>query len=143
MTITAIKPLLKAATVIALAVAANTAFAQPFPTKPIRLIVPLAPGSTADIASRFTANELGKALGQTVVVDNKTGAGGTIAMAELASVSERRTERLVNGALSRLPRFLTAVGSLVVFIATTPEHGQELWRTDGTAGGTERVSATR
>jgi tripartite-type tricarboxylate transporter receptor subunit TctC len=84
MTITAIKPLLKAATVIALAVAANTAFAQPFPTKPIRLIVPLAAGSTADIASRFTANELSKALGQTVVVENKTGAGGTIAMAELA-----------------------------------------------------------
>ena len=46
--------------------------------------MPLAPGSTADIASRFTANELGKVLGQTVVVENKTGAGGTIAMAELA-----------------------------------------------------------
>ena len=72
-----------AASAIALASATSIAQAQPYPSKPIRLIVPLAPGSTADIASRFTANELGKALGQTVVVENKTGAG-SIAMAELA-----------------------------------------------------------
>ncbi|HWL73406.1 MAG TPA: tripartite tricarboxylate transporter substrate binding protein [Burkholderiaceae bacterium] len=72
--------------VIAAAVASATSvvLAQPYPSKPIRLIVPLAPGSTADIASRFTANELSKVLGQTVIVENKTGAGGTIAMAELA-----------------------------------------------------------
>ena len=58
--------------------------AQGYPLKPIRLLVPLAAGSTADIVSRFAAQELGKALGQSVVVENKTGAGGTIAMAELA-----------------------------------------------------------
>ena len=46
--------------------------------------MPLAAGSTADIVSRFAAQELGKALGQSVVVENKPGAGGTIAMAELA-----------------------------------------------------------
>ena len=64
--------------------ASGAAGAQAYPSKPIRLIVPLAPGSTADIVSRFAAQELGKALGQSVVVENKTGAGGTIAMAELA-----------------------------------------------------------
>ena len=58
--------------------------AQSYPGKPIRLIVPLAPGSTADIVSRYAGQELSKALGQPVVVENKAGAGGTIAMAELA-----------------------------------------------------------
>ena len=60
------------------------AMAQAWPAKPIRMIVPLAPGATADIVARIFADELGKSLGQTIVVDNKTGAGGTIATAELA-----------------------------------------------------------
>lgn len=55
---------------------------QTWPTKPIRMIVPLAPGATADIIARIYADELGKALGQTIVIDNKTGAGGTIGTAE-------------------------------------------------------------
>ena len=58
--------------------------AQAWPAKPIRLIVPLAPGATADIVSRIVAEELGRTLGQTIIVDNKTGAGGTIATAEAA-----------------------------------------------------------
>ena len=70
-----------AATLVALSTGAR---AQAWPAKPIRLIVPLAPGATADIVARIFAEELGKSLGQTVVVDNKTGAGGTIATAELA-----------------------------------------------------------
>jgi tripartite-type tricarboxylate transporter receptor subunit TctC len=68
----------------ALAALSSPALAQAWPAKPIRMIVPLAPGATADIVARLFADELGKALGQTVVVDNKTGAGGTIATAELA-----------------------------------------------------------
>ena len=58
--------------------------AQAWPARPIRLIVPLAPGATADIVSRIVAEELGRTLGQTIIVDNKTGAGGTIATAEAA-----------------------------------------------------------
>ena len=65
-------------------VATTGAGAQSYPTKPIKLIVPLAAGSTADIVSRFVGQELSKALGVSVVIENKTGAGGTIAMAELA-----------------------------------------------------------
>lgn len=68
----------------AFAALATPVLAQAWPAKPIRMIVPLAPGATADIVARLFADELGKALGQTVVVDNKTGAGGTIATAELA-----------------------------------------------------------
>lgn len=58
--------------------------AQQWPTRPIRLIVPYAPGATGDIGGRLYGEELGRTLGQTVVIDNKTGAGGTVAMAELA-----------------------------------------------------------
>ena len=58
--------------------------AQAWPAKPVRMIVPLAAGSTADILARVYGEELGKALGQTFVIDNKTGAGGTIATAEAA-----------------------------------------------------------
>jgi tripartite-type tricarboxylate transporter receptor subunit TctC len=68
----------------AFATFATSVLAQAWPAKSIRMIVPLAPGATADIVARLFAEELGKALGQTVVVDNKTGAGGTIATAELA-----------------------------------------------------------
>src|SRR5471032_2923625 len=60
----------------------KSAMAQTWPSRPIRMIVPLAPGATADIIARIYADELGKALGQNIVVDNKTGAGGTIATAE-------------------------------------------------------------
>ena len=66
----------------ALILGSTAAMAQAWPTKSIRMIVPLAPGATADIIARIYADELGKALGQTVVVDNKTGAGGTTATAE-------------------------------------------------------------
>jgi len=55
-----------------------------WPAKSVRLLVPLAAGSTADIVSRTIGTELARALGQPVVVENKPGAGGTIAMAELA-----------------------------------------------------------
>ena len=69
---------------VLVATAPTLAWGQAYPAKPLRLIVPLAAGSTADIVSRHAGQELAKALGQPVVVENKPGAGGTIAMAELA-----------------------------------------------------------
>lgn len=71
--------------VVALSLAlGGAAYAQGYPSKPIKLLVPLAAGSTADILSRTIGNELAREFGQAVVVENKPGAGGTIAMAELA-----------------------------------------------------------
>ncbi len=78
------RTLLAAALTAVTTTVSTKAMAQAWPSKPIRLIVPLAPGATADIITRIYADELGKALGQNIVVDNKTGAGGTIATAEAA-----------------------------------------------------------
>jgi tripartite-type tricarboxylate transporter receptor subunit TctC len=55
-----------------------------WPTKPIRWIVPFAPGGGTDTVSRLIADQLSRSLGQTVVVENKGGAGGNIGTAELA-----------------------------------------------------------
>lgn len=62
----------------ALTLAVPVAFAQPYPWKPIRLIVPFAPGGSNDTMSRIVGQKLGENLGQQVVVDNRAGAGGNI-----------------------------------------------------------------
>ncbi len=73
-----LKQSLKLATAILFAGVAALAVAQDYPTKPIRMIIPLTPGSGADIAGRIIAKHLGDAWKQPVIVENRAGAGGQI-----------------------------------------------------------------
>jgi tripartite-type tricarboxylate transporter receptor subunit TctC len=62
----------------------TAAWAQNFPSKPIRIIVPFGAGSTSDVLARLIAQGMSGDLGQSVVVDNRPGAGGTMGATEAA-----------------------------------------------------------
>ena len=70
--------------IIVLALIAFNLQAQTYPVKPIRLVVPFAPGGSSSIVARAVAAEMEKGLGQPIVVDNKPGGGGNVAMFEVA-----------------------------------------------------------
>jgi tripartite-type tricarboxylate transporter receptor subunit TctC len=62
-----------------------------WPSKPLRLVVPFAPGGSSEIVARAAAGEMAKTIGQNVFVDNKPGAAGNIAMQEVANSTDEHT----------------------------------------------------
>jgi tripartite-type tricarboxylate transporter receptor subunit TctC len=85
-----------------LALAATIAAAQQYPTRPVKMIVPFSPGSGVDVPARIAAEKLSQALGQSFVVENRTGAGGTIASAFVASAAPDGYTLLVNSSAHTL-----------------------------------------
>ena len=69
---------MKSATLAVLAFLTVSAFAQPFPARPVRLVVPLVPGGNQDIVARAVAEEMAKGLGQQVIVENRPGQSAII-----------------------------------------------------------------
>ncbi len=69
----------------------STGSGQAWPSKPLRLVVPFAPGGSSEIVARAVAGEMAKTIGQNVFVDNKPGAAGNIAMQEVANSTDEHT----------------------------------------------------
>ena len=93
-----------------LLIATGTAWAQAYPAKPIRLIVPFVPGGNVDITARTVAPALGEALGQPIVIENRTGAAGMIgAQAMMAAPADGYTLMMgSNSSLAVAPNLYAA-----------------------------------
>lgn len=86
------RQLLQHSTALSLSLGPWMARSEPaWPSRPLRWVVPFAPGGSSEIVARAVATEMGKGLGQSVFVDNKPGAAGNIAMQEVAHSSDGHT----------------------------------------------------
>ena len=109
--------------------AGQPAWSQAFPDKPVRLVVPYAPGGSADIAARLIADEWGRRLGQPVIVDNRAGASGNLGMDTVAkaradgyTLSLNTVSQAINPSLfARMP-FETLKDFRAVGTVATSQH---------------------
>ena len=95
--------------------ACDRAQAQPYPTKPIKIIVGFASGTTVDVLGRLLAPELGQILGQSVVVENLPGASSTIAAASVAKATpDGYTLMITSTALLTSPSFFKNLSLVII-----------------------------
>ena len=80
-----IKHIRKPLALLALMIAASGGFAQDFPNRPVKILVPQTPGGASDALARIIAHKLSEKWGQPVVVDNRPGAGGNVGMEVVAN----------------------------------------------------------
>jgi len=111
------------------ATAAHSASAQSYPTRPITLIVPYPAGGPTDVLTRILAERLKTSLGQTLIVENVTGAGGSIGIGRVArsapdgytlAIGHNQTH-VINGASMNLPYDVVKDFEPVSLIADTPQ----------------------
>lgn len=125
----------------ALLLSAGLALAQAYPNKPIKFIVPFTAGSATDIVARTVGEAMGKSMGQAVLVENKLGAGGTIAAAQVAksdadgyTVLVHSSAHALNPALYANPGYdtvkdltgVTALAAIPNVLVVNPSKG---WKT--------------
>jgi tripartite-type tricarboxylate transporter receptor subunit TctC len=97
-------PCIRLLSVIAAAIVLTFAVAQDYPSKPVRIIVPFAPGAANDLIGRIVAAQLSERLGKQFVVENRTGAGGIIAGEIVANApKDGHTLMLVSSAITQNP----------------------------------------
>lgn len=111
------------------ALAAATAFAQPYPARPITIVVPFSAGGPTDTLARLLGERMRKTLGQPILVDNTTGAGGTVGTAKvvraapdghMVSIGHWGTH-VVNGVYYSLPYSVIDDFAPVALIASNPQ----------------------
>lgn len=113
---------------LAASLASTAALAQPYPSKPIRFIVPFPPGGTTDIQARMINDRLTARLGQPVVLDNRGGANGAIGMEIVARAPADGYTMIISTVgtwavaphLSKLPYDVQTDFAPLIHIATTP-----------------------
>ena len=116
-------------TLTALALAGASTWAQTYPTKPIRWVVPSTPGDGSDVTGRLLADKIARELGQAVVIDNKPGAGGVLGSDAVAKspadgytmiVGNAGSHGVNAGIYSKLPYDVVKDFVPVALICTTP-----------------------